>query len=61
MAAHRRTMGEWMRLRRAEQIDLMAFEHWRSRERGSLIREIIDKIPNEFGALAQALIMALDI
>jgi hypothetical protein len=61
MASHQLTLRDWTNLRRDEQIDLMAFEHWRSRERGSLIREVIDKIPGEFGALAQALIMALDI
>ena len=61
MATHGLTLASWARLRRAEQIDLMAYEHWRNRERQWLIRDVIDKMPNEFGSLAQALIMALDI
>jgi hypothetical protein len=54
------TPSQWSALSRAEQTEILAHQMAVNEKRARIIAEIVDKMPNEFGMLAQALIMALD-
>ena len=57
MARFRLTAAEWKTLSKAEKLDLLALMKYEEGERAKLLHEITEKLPNEFGILAQVLIL----
>jgi|WetSurMetagenome_2_1015567.scaffolds.fasta_scaffold482849_2 hypothetical protein len=60
MEAARLNPTAWYRLSKAERVDLIAYQKLKRQRRQELLLEAIDKVPGEFGLLAQAIIGALD-
>lgn len=54
------TQRQWWNLPKADRIELIAYFELKHRQRLSLLHEAIEKIPGEFGMLAQVIIEAID-
>ena len=57
MARRGWTPKQWHSLTRTSRIEILAYEKLEDDERSRLIAEVIEKLPNEFGMLAQALLL----
>jgi len=55
------TAGQWDSLSRRERVEILAYQHLQDERRARLLAQVKDKMPHEFGALAQVLIWLRDI
>jgi hypothetical protein len=53
------TPTAWRSLSRADRLEMLAYQTHLNERREKIINDVVDKLPNEFGMLAQALINAL--
>ena len=53
------TPSAWRALSKAERLEMLAYQQAVNESRERLLREVVEKLPNEFGLLAQALINAM--
>ncbi len=60
MARRAFTPSQWRRLPRDERLEILAWEHSRAERRERLRATIAEKMPNEFGMLAQIMILLDD-
>jgi hypothetical protein len=49
----------WRMLPRSERVEMMAYQMHVNAWREKILSDVVEKLPNEFGLLAQALILAV--